>query len=203
MAFDRNPKFGADLSFTEGARRVADLLWENTGGDVTQFPKSYLETLRHDYADGRVSMLELMDRVDLGPEATYEEYCEVFDSLLDVNPNSWPAPESVLAVDKGALLYEVEQDFSEFEEFDEFNFAEDDMSGKMETFLRKVISSVYLDGVSSVTDDSGDPPNENNNYLLSDDGKEFSGVFYGSTAKGEESFPFTITDNNGRWSIEY
>jgi len=200
MAFDRNPKFGADLSFTEGARRVADLLWENTGGDVTQFPKSYLETLRHDYADGRVSMLELMDRVDLGPEATYEEYCEVFDSLLDVNPNSWPAPESVLAVDKGALLYEVEQDFSEF---DEFSFAEDDMSGKMETFLKKVISSVYLDGVSSVTNEEGDPPNSSNNYLLSDDGKEFSGVFYGSTAKGEESFPFTITDNNGRWSIEY
>jgi len=200
MAFDRNPKFGADLSFTEGARRVADLLWENTGGDVTQFPKSYLETMRHDYADGRVSMLELMDRVDLGPEATYEEYCEVFDSLLDVNPNSWPAPESVLAVDKGALLYEVEQDFSEF---DEFSFAEDDMSGKMETFLKKVISSVYLDGVSSVTDDGGDPPNENNNYLLSDDGKEFSGVFYGSTAKGKEAFPFTITDNNGKWSIEY
>ena len=200
MTFDRNPKFGADLSFTEGARRVADLLWENTGGDVTQFPKSYLETLRHDYADGRVSMLELMDRVDLGPEATYEEYCEVFDSLLDVNPISWPAPESVLAVDKGALLYEVEQDFSEFEEF---SFAEDDMSSKMETFLRKVISSVYLDGVSSVTDDNGDPPNSSNNYLLSDDGKEFSGVFYGSTAKGKEAFPFTITDNNGKWSIEY
>ena len=203
MAFDRNPKFGADLSFTEGARRVADMLWENTGGDVTQFPKSYLETLRHDYADGKVSMLELMDRVDLGPGATYEEYCEVVDSLLGVNPNSWPAPESVLTVDKGALLYEVEQDFSEFEEFDEFNFAEDDMSGKMETFLKKVISSVYLDGVSSVTDDNGDPPNENNNYLLSDDGKEFSGVFYGSTVKGKEAFPFTITDNNGKWSIEY
>jgi len=203
MTFDRNPKFGADLSFTEGARRVADLLWENTGGDVTQFPKSYLETLRHDYADGRVSMLELMDRVDLGPGATYDEYCEVFDSLLDVNPNSWPAPDSVLAVDKGALLYEVEQDFSEFEELGEFNFAEDDMSGKMETFLRKVIASVYLDGVSSVTDEEGDPPNENNNYLLSDDGKEFSGVFYGSTGKGKEAFPFTITDNNGKWKIEY
>jgi len=203
MTFDRNPKFGADLSFTEGARRVADLLWENTGGDVTQFPKSYLETLRHDYADGRVSMLELMDRVDLGPEATYEEYCSVFDALVYPEESEWPNPESVLAVDKGALLYEVEQDFSEFEEFDEFNFAEDDMSGKMETFLRKVISSVYLDGVSSVTDDSGDPPNSSNNYLLSDDGKEFSGVFYGSTAKGKEAFPFTITDNNGKWSIEY
>ena len=203
MAFDRNPKFGADLSFTEGARRVADLLWENTGGDVTQFPKSYLETLRHDYADGRVSMLELMDRVDLGPGATYEEYCSVFDALVYSEESEWPNPDSVISVDKGALLYEVEQDFSEFEELGEFNFAEDDMSGKMETFLRKVIASVYLDGVSSVTDEEGDPPNENNNYLLSDDGKEFSGVFYGSTGKGKEAFPFTITDNNGKWKIEY
>jgi hypothetical protein len=85
----------------------------------------------------------------------------------------------------------------------DFAEGDDDMSSKMETFLKKVISSVYLDGVSDVTDASGDPPNEANNYLLSDDGKEFSGIFHGSTAKGKKTFPFTITDNNGQWSIKY
>jgi hypothetical protein len=203
MAFDRNPKFGSDQSFAEGARRVGDLLWENTGGDVAQFPKSYLETLRHDYADGRVSMLELMDRVDLGEGATYEEYCEVFDSLLDVNPNNWPEPDSVLSVNKDVLLYGIEQDFSEFDDFEEFDFAEGDMSSKMETFLKKVIASVYLDGVTDVTDEDGNPPNEENNYLLSDDGKEFSGVFYGSSKEGTKTYPFAITDHNGKWKIEY
>ena len=52
MTFDRNPKFGADQNFSEGARRVTDLLWENTGGDLSAFPRSYLENLRHDFADG-------------------------------------------------------------------------------------------------------------------------------------------------------
>ena len=201
MAFDRNPKYGEDQSFSEGARRVADLLWETTNGDLSAAPRSYLENLRHEYSEGTVSMLELMDRVDLGEDATYDDYCEVIDALLEVDPSQWPEPDSVLSVNKNALLHEVEPEFSEFDEVD---FAEnDDMSGKMENFLKKVISSVYLDGVGNVTDADGDPPNSNNNYLLSDDGKEFSGVFYGSTAKGKKSFPFTITDKNGQWSIKY
>lgn len=202
MAFDRNPKYGADQSFSEGAKRVTDLLWETTNGNFSEAPSTYLETLKHEYANGKVSMLELMDRVDLGEDATYEDYCEVFDALLEVDPNRWPNPDTVLSVDKGSLLYEIEPEFSEF---DEFNFAEDDddMSSKMEKFLKKVISSVYLDGVSDVTDADGDPPNEANNYLLSDDGKEFSGIFHGSTAKGKKAFPFTITDKNGQWSIKY
>jgi hypothetical protein len=148
-------------------------------------------------------MLELMDRVDLGEGATYEEYCEVFDSLLDVNPNNWPEPDSVLSVNKDALLYEIDPDFSEFDDFEEFDFEEGDMSSKMEIFLKKVISSVYLDGVVDVTDGDGNPPNEENNYLLSDDGKEFSGIFHGSSKGGTEAFPFAITDHNGKWKIEY
>jgi hypothetical protein len=201
MAFDRNPKYGEDQSFSEGARRVADLLWETTNGDLSAAPRSYLENLRHEYSEGTVSMLELMDRVDLGENATYDDYCEVIDALLEVDPSQWPQPDSVLSVSKSALLHEVEPEFSEFDELD---FAEDDdMSDKMETFLKKVISSVYLDGVGNVTDTNGDPPNEANNYLLSDDGKEFSGIFYGSTAQGKKSFPFTITDKNGQWSIKY
>ncbi len=202
MVFDRNPKYGADQSFSEGAKRVTDLLWETTGGDLSSAPLSYLENLRHEYSNGKVSMLELMDRVDLGQDATYEDYCEVFDALLEVDPDRWPNPESVLSVDKDSLLYEIEPEFSEFDEVD-FAEGDEDMSSKMETFLKKVISSVYLDGVSEVTDTSGDPPNSSNNYLLSDDGKEFSGVFHGSTEKGKKTFPFTITDNNGQWSIKY
>jgi hypothetical protein len=217
MAFDRNPKFGKDQAFSEGARRVADLLWETTNGDVTSFPKSYLENLRYEFSDGNVSMLELIDRVDLGPEATYEDYCEVIDALLSVNPDQWPNPESVVEVPLGHLQYEIEPDY----DFSEFDFAEeveevavegetvsqqpDAMSEKMELFLKKVISSVYLDGVTEVTDMQGNPPNTANNYLLSPDGKQFVGVFYDSPPNEQsKSFPFVISEkSDGRWQIKY
>lgn len=228
MTFDRNPKFGADQNFTEGARRVTDLLWENTGGDLSAFPRSYLENLRHDFADGRVSMLEVIDRVDLGPDATYDDYCEVVDSLLSVDPSQWPDPDSVVQVPAGRLAYEIEPevDFSEFDFADEIieeaavaegpggevaeegvevGNAPDPLSEKMELFFRKVIASVYLDGVTNVTDNQGNPPNQANNYLMAPDGKKFSGIFY-DNAPGEKpkQFPFVISEGaSGKWNISY
>jgi hypothetical protein len=219
MAFDRNPKFGADQTFSEGARRVADFLWENTGGDVTAFPKSYLENLRYEFSDGKVSMLELIDRVDLGPEATYEDYCEVVDALMAVDPDQWPNADSVVSVPSDRLQYEIEPDL----DFSEFNFAEeieeeeiveerpvatqqgDAMSEKMEMFFKKVISSVYLDGVTEVTDPEGNPPNSANNYLLSEDGKQFEGIFYDAPPNEKaKQFPFVIQEkSDGNWQIQY
>jgi hypothetical protein len=219
MVFDRNPKFGKDQSFSEGARRVTDLLWENTGGDVSQFPKSYLENLRYEFSDGNVSMLEVIDRVDLGPDATYEDYCEVVEALLSVDPDQWPDPSSVVEVPSDRLQFEVEPDL----DFSEFDFAEevlaeeaivekpadaqqsDAMSEKMETFLKKVIASVYLDGVTEVTDAEGNPPTAANNYLLSEDGKNFSGVFYDSPPNEKaKKFPFVISEKaDGVWQIQY
>jgi hypothetical protein len=200
MVMDRNPKFGADAQFAEGARRVADMLWETTGGDVSAFPKSYLETLRHDYSDGRVSMMELIDRVDLPADATYDDYVEVIDALLYADPSQWPDPDSVLEVKSEKLLGEP-QDFSGAFEFAE---SSEDLSSKIEKFLKKVVSSVYTEGVTDVTDEDGDPPGESNNYLLSDDGEEFHGVFHDRGKEGKvKEFPFRITNNAGRWSIEY
>ena len=232
MAFDRNPKFGKDQSFSEGARRVADLLWETTGGDVSSYPKSYLENLRHEFSDGKVSMLELIDRVDLGPEASYDDYCEVIEALLSVDPNQWPDPQSVVEIQPSHLQFEIQPEY----DFSEFDFAEeiteetmvaegpggevaegevserpaptqqgDAMSEKMEMFFKKVISSVYLDGVTEVTDAEGNPPNSSNNYLLSEDGKTFSGIFYDSPPNEEaKKFPFQITEKGeGSWQIQY
>jgi hypothetical protein len=202
MVFDRNPKFGADKSFSETAKRVTDLLWETTGGNFSEFPRSYLQTLRHDFSDGRISMLELIDRIDLGPGATYDEYCEVVDALMSVDASQWPEPDSVLQVQADKLEFQIEPDPVDFNEFD---FAEDDLSTKMETFLKKVIASVYLDGVTDVTDSEGNPPNEANNYLMADDGKSFSGIFYDS-APGEKAkqFTFTISEKkDGNWQISY
>jgi hypothetical protein len=216
MAFDRNPRFGKDQSFAEGARRVTDLLWETTGGDLTAFPQSYLESLRYEFSNGSVSMLELMDRVDLGENATYEDYCEVREALMQVNPDEWPNPDVVVQVPAGHLLHEVEPEY----DFSEFDFAEevleeeagvmeeqtvDPLSSKMELFFKKVISSVYLDGVTEVTDTQGNPPNTANNYLMAPDGKSFSGIFYDSPPNDQaKKFPFVITEKDGgKWMIQY
>jgi len=225
MAYDLNPKFGADQSFSESARRVTDLLWETTGGDVASFPKSYLETLRHEFSEGKVSMLELIDRVDLGPEASYDDYCEIVDALMSVDPEAWPDPESVVEVPAGRLQFEIEPDL----DFSEFNFEEvmeeeagmegpegeevveeevtvsDPLSEKMELFLRKVIASVYRDGVTEVTDNEGNPPNQANNYLMSDDGKQFAGIFYDTPPNAQaKKFPFVISEaGSGKWNIQY
>lgn len=228
MAYDRNPRFGVDQNFSESARRVTDLLWETTHGDLSAFPRSYLENLRHDFADGKVSMLELIDRVDLGPEATYDDYCEVVESLLSVDPGQWPDPDSVVQVPAGRLAYEIEPevDFSEFDFADEIieeaavtegpggEAAEeevaavntpDPLSEKMELFFRKVIASVYLDGVTNVTDNQGNPPNQSNNYLMDPDGKKFTGIFYDNTpGEKPKQFPFVISEGaSGKWNISY
>jgi len=213
MVLDRNPKFSENTYFDISARKVTDLLWETTGGDPSKFPVSYLETLRHDYSDGKVSMLELMDRIDLGENATYEDYCEVVDKLICVDSSAWPNPSSITEVQISKLLYEIEPEFN----FSEFDFADevieeevavgevDTMSDKMETFLKKVISSVYLDGVTEVTDVEGNPPNSQNNYLLSEDGKTFQGIFYDSPPnESAKKFPFQITEGaDNQWSIKY
>ena len=206
MAFDRNPQFGRDQSFAEGAVRATDFLWENTQGDVTAFPKSYLENLRYEFSDGDVSMLELIDRVDLGPNASYEDYSQIRDLLTKVDPARFPDPEAVVEVFPENLLYEIDEpdvDFSEFEDFAEGDV--DNMSDKMETFFKKVIASVYLDGVTNVTDKDGNPPNDANNFLLATDGKSFSGVFYDEAPNQPvKTFPFTITEGkSGKWSIKY
>jgi hypothetical protein len=229
MPYDRNPKFGEDRAFADGAKRVTDLLWETTGGDLSSFPKSYLENLRHEYAEGNVSMLELIDRVDLGPNATYEDYCEIVEFLLEKDPNLWPENlDDVIEVIPSHLRYEVEPDY----DFSEFDFADevieesavaegpkgavagesvtaeqapDPLSEKMEMFFKKVISSVYLDGVTEVTDAQGNPPTSANNYLMAPDGKSFSGVFYDAPPNEKaRKFAFLISeDQNGSWQIKY
>jgi hypothetical protein len=173
-------------------------------------------------------MLEIIDRVDLGPDATYEDYCEVREALLRVNPDQWPDPEAVIETPASNLLYEIEPDvdFSEFDFADEIveesmvaegpdgTVAEegmmeeqtaDPLSAKMELFFKKVISSVYMDGVTEVTDAQGNPPNAANSYLMAPDGKSFSGIFYDSPPTEQaKKFPFKIMETApGKWSIKY
>jgi hypothetical protein len=200
MVFDRNPKYGADQSFRESALRVTDLLWETTGGEPAAFPQSYLENLRYEYENGKVSMLELIDRIDLPLTATYDDYAEVVERLICVSREDWPEPNSVERVRTDILLSPNNYGFSETEDFGE---EDGDMSAKIEKFLKKIIATAYHEGVLHVTDKNGNPPNAANNFLLSKDGTRFSGTFHGRNSEKIEILPFSISESNGKWKIEY
>lgn len=207
MAMDRNPAFAADKTYTDTAQRVANLLWETTGGNPSKFPESYLETLNHEYSDGSVSLLPLLGKVEMEPGSTHEEFSEVVANLMKVDAKQWPDPEYIESIPSGKLLYEIEPELVEFSEGElEFDFADaGSMSDKMVKFLKKVISSVYTDGVSDVTDSEGNPPNAQNRYLMAADGKSFSGIFYDKDPeRGTKQFPFVIREKgSGQWEIKY
>ncbi len=197
---DTNPKFGADQNYAATATRVADTLWEACKGDISTIPQHYLDQLAYEYSDGRESLLPALDRItNDGERVTYEEFSEAVSALIQ--GSEYYGPDSVTEIPIGKLLTPPPaEDFSEFD-FDSVEFAEGDMGGKVAKFLAKIISSVYTDGVTRVTDQQGNPPSEENNFLMSQDGTKFSGLFF--DAVGKKKFPFQISEKNGKWSIAY
>lgn len=201
---DKNPYLNSDKKLELDARKAADVLWEATDGDLSGVPSNYLESLKFSYSDGTVSRLHELNKVDFSEGATYEDFSQAVNTLIRVKPEKWPDPEYTETIQPSKLQHSIDPEFSE-EDFD-LDFAEgDDLSNKMELFLKKVIASVYLDGITSVTDKDGNPPNSSNNYLMAPDGKSFAGIFYdsppGATAK---KFPFKISEKGeGKWQIRY
>lgn len=195
--FDANPKFGADHNYAATASRVAESLWEACGGDVSIIPQYYLDQLAYEYSDGRQSLLPALDRLTSDEKITYEEFSEAVGELI--YGSAGVSPDDIVELPISKLLAEPAPiDFSELNSVD---FAEGDLGPKVQTFLKKVISSIYTDGVTRVTDKNGQPPSEENNFLLSEDGTEFSGLFFDAVSK--KKFPFRIVEKNGKWSIQY
>jgi hypothetical protein len=204
MTYDRNPYISKDDQFINSAMKAVDVLWEATGGDLSDTPDQYLSSLNYSYADGSVSMLSQLNKVDFSEGTSYDDFMAAAKSLVKVDPEQWPEEEFTEEIQASKLDFELSgaEDFSE----DEFDFADGgDMSSKMGLFFKKVISSVYLDGVTSVTDKDGNPPNEANNYLMASDGKSFAGIFYDSPPDSKaKKFPFKISEkSDGKWQIKY
>lgn len=203
MTIDSNPSFGGDSKFQSDARRAANILWESTNGNLSSIPYEYLEHLSHRYLDGDVSLLTELGKVTFSEEPSYEEFSEVVEKLIKVKEEEWPSTSSILEVQADKLLDspEVFEDFTETFDFS----AKGSMSDKVELFLKKVISSVYRDGVTSVTDKNGNPPNAQNKYLASADGSGFEGIFYDKAdPANEKEFPFVIREKkDGNYEIQY
>jgi hypothetical protein len=204
MQVERNPYHTKDEQFVTTAYKAANILWEATGGDLSDTPANYLESLNYTFSDGSVSMLSQLNKVDFSEDTSYDEFMDVVESLMKVDPEQWPESNFTEQIQASKLIHEIESEEIEFD--DDFEFAEgDDLTGKMELFFKKVIASVYLDGVTSVTDKEGNPPNMANNFLMDPDGKSFEGIFYDSPPDAKaKKFPFKISEkSDGKWQIRY
>ena len=75
-----------------------------------------------------------------------------------------------------------------------------EMEDFVKDFLIQVLSTKLLDGAISVTDDDCLPPSERNNFLLSKDGKKFSGWV---TTGLRKIYKFELVESKkGKWSLK-
>ena len=77
---------------------------------------------------------------------------------------------------------------------------ETEMGVFMRDFFIQVLSTKLLDGAISVTDDDCLPPSERNNFLLSKDGKKFSGWV---TTATRNIYQFDLIEGKrGKWGVK-
>ena len=91
-----------------------------------------------------------------------------------------------------------------FENFDSHLEDCKDGNTEMEVFMRdffiQTLSTKLLDGAIEVTDDDCLPPSERNNFLLSKDGKKFSGWV---TTGLKKIYQFELIESKtGKWNLK-
>jgi hypothetical protein len=181
-------------------------LREVLGGALSELPENYAEQFDYEFSDGDISLLRHLSKVDNIDELDQKEFAELVDKMVKVDPSEWPSPDAIEEIIYARLFEAPEEEFAE--QMEGINFAEEDDANfgtKVEKMLRAVISTVYRDGVDRVVGKDGKAPNEGNNFLLSEDGKTFEGVFITSPSEGKrDKFKFTITEKStGGWKIVY
>jgi hypothetical protein len=162
----------ADTAYTAKYLGIARMLWEASEGDPSAIPADYCEYLNHEYIDGDISLVSLLNKFDYTEELEDFEIEEAIEALGKVNPDDWPNIEEIEGVSLEELLKVYEKDASEFD------FVEDNLSTaeKVEKVLIEVISSVFGDKVSTIRSEKGYFANPKNNFLQEDDGT-FAGTF--------------------------
>ena len=191
-----------DHSTKGSAKRSIMGLWDLTGGDFSQVPDDYVEQFNYEFSDGTVSLLSQITKVQGVEDMSREEFSELVDHMISVNPEDWPEFDGIEEI-------VPERAFGEQPQFEpmEFDFAEDGgLDGaKVEELLRRVIGTVYRDGVARVVDKSGKPPQESNSFLMTEDGG-FEGIFVTAPRDNgnRDKYPFRISQKSeGEYQISY
>ena len=77
---------------------------------------------------------------------------------------------------------------------------DDELSVTISQFICDALTTVVLDGVTRVTDLAGRVANADNNYLMSADGSEFSGLL--TTVDGKVRSFRVFENENGKWCAD-
>jgi hypothetical protein len=181
-----------DSAYTSKYLAIARMLWDASEGNPDRIPEHYAEHLRHDYVDGTVSLVSLLNRFEHHEFVEDYEFDEALELLGRVRPQDWPDIEDIQSVSIKDLLNN--------EDDEEFEFAEDNFgtAEKIEKGLSRVIESVLGEKVDNVRGKGGDYPSADNNFLQEDDGT-FSGTFN----HGDHKFNFEIFPDESGWTVTY
>ncbi len=161
-----------DSAYQAKYLEIARMLWNASAGNPADIPSDYCEHLRHEYVDGDISLVALLNKFDYTEELEDFEIDEAIEALGKVDPDDWPNIDDIEGISVEELLHVYDEDASEF------NFVEDNLStaDKVEKVLIEVISSVFGDRVSTIRSEKGYYANPKNNFLQEDDGT-FAGTF--------------------------
>lgn len=170
------------------------MLWEASKGDPLSIPADYCEHLRHEYVDGDISLVSLLNKFDYTEELEDFEVEEAIEILGKVSPEDWPNIQDIEGVSVEDLLHVYDENASEFD------FVEDNLSTaeKVEKVLIEVISSVFGDRVSTVRSEKGYYANPKNNFLQEDDG-----TFAGTFEYDGNKFLFEVAPAENGWLCTY
>jgi hypothetical protein len=170
------------------------MLWEASEGDPSSIPADYCEHLNHEYIDGHISLVSLLNKFDYTEGLEDFELEEAIEALGKVNPDDWPNIEEIESVSVEELLRVYGEDATPF------NFVEDNLgtAEKVEKVLIEVISSVFGDRVSNIRSEKGYFPNPKNNFLQEEDGT-FAGIF----EYDDQKFLFEISPTENGWVCTY
>lgn len=181
---------------------AARLLWDASHGVPQDIPESYCEHLHHEYVDGDVSLVPLLNRFDYAEDLEDYELDEVIEMLGKVSPNDWPALEDVEVVNAEQLLHLFDTDETLDDESltHSMNFVEDNLgtAEKVEKVLAKVIESVLGEPVENVRGAKGSFPSPENNFLQEEDG-----TFAGTFTHNNREYKFEVAPQESGWLCTY
>lgn len=173
---------------------VARMLWNSSEGNPSDIPEHYAAHLSHEYADGSISLVNLLPKFEFTEGLEPEEIEEAIELLGRVNPEDWPYTEDIEGIDIPELLSIYEEDASGFD------FVEDNLgtAEKVEKVLKEVISSVFGDKVNTIRNSNGNYPNPDNKFLQLDDG-----TFAGTFKYDGKTFKFEVAPAEDGWMCTY
>jgi hypothetical protein len=183
-----------DSAYTAKFLGIARMLWEASEGNPSDIPEDYCEHLKHEYIDGDISLVSLLNKFDYTEGLEDFEIEEAIEALGKVSPEDWPAVEDVQGVSVEELLKVYDEDASSVD------YVEDNLSTaeKVEKVLIEVISSVFGDKVSTIRSEKGYFANPKNNFLQEDDG-----TFAGTFEYDGNKFMFEVAPSESGWLCTY